>query len=179
MVRQYASVTRSQAEPQGHDAGTGLQERVVKVEEKVNKMISLLDELLGQQKESSSSNSSSQNHQDQQQTVTVGTEVETGSEIADVESVPLPAVPGSEDMENEYDLLSSSDPLLSQRSGERGDHIALSQTGAKWEVAGSKKQKNKHTREHAMDRDPGPPHRGGARQHKPEVSKGKPMPALT
>ena len=51
--------------------------------------------------------------------------------MADVESVPLPVVPGSEDMEND-DLLFSSDPLLSQRSGERGDHIALSQTGAKW-----------------------------------------------
>ena len=38
------------------------------------------------------------------------------------------------------DLLSFSDPLLSQRLGERGDHIALSQTGAKWEVAGSKKK---------------------------------------
>ena len=53
VIRPYASVVRSQTAPQGQDTGaaTGLQDRVEKLEEKVDKMISLLNKLLERQTE--------------------------------------------------------------------------------------------------------------------------------
>ena len=133
-VRPYASVVRGQGDAPGSD--TGLRGRVEKLEQKVNKLISLLGKLISQQVPPP-------NKSPQPATATVSTTDPPNSPESDLIEVvhsPDPDAHTSEvDMSDTEFGLSESLPSLS--SGDIENRGGASQSRTSWVVAGDRKGK--------------------------------------